>query len=78
MFKGLLFGWTPKQIFGRLNDQYPENNMMSVSHESICGYIYLTPQASLNKKKLIKILVGHKSRVRKPRKRRKTGREIFN
>ena len=41
--------------------------MMSISHESIYRYIYLTPQVRLNKK-LIKLLVRHKSRRRNPKK----------
>ena len=77
VFKGLLSGWTPEQISGRLKEQYPNDTIMSISHESIYRYIYLTPQARLNKK-LIKLLVRHKSRRRKPKKRRKTGSKILN
>ena len=77
VFKSLLSGWTPEQIAGRLKLEYPNDTIMSISHESIYRYIYLTPQARLNKK-LIKLLVHHKSRRRKPKKRRGTGSKILN
>ena len=77
VFKGLLSGWTPEQIAGRLKLKYPNDVIMSISHESIYRYIYLMPQARLNKK-LIKLLVRHKSRRRKPKKRRGTGSKIIN
>ena len=77
IFKGLLNGWTPEQIAGRLKEKYPNDPIMSISHESIYRFIYLQPQARLNKK-LIKLLVRHKSRRRTPKKRRKTGSKILN
>ena len=77
MFKGLLSGWTSEQISGRLNEQSHNDTIMSISHESIYKYIYLTPQARLNKK-LIKLLVRHKPRRIKPKKRRETGSKIIN
>ena len=77
VFKGLLSGWTPEQIAGRLKELYPNDPIMSISHESIYRYIYLMPQARFNKK-LIKLLVRHKSRRRTPKKRRKTGSKILN
>ena len=77
IFKGLLEGWTPEQISGRLKDKYPNDLIMSISHESIYRYIYLAPQARLNKK-LINLLVRKKSRRKKPKKRRGTGSKILN
>ncbi|WP_423997570.1 IS30 family transposase [Maribacter sp. IgM3_T14_3] len=77
MFKGLLNDWTPEQISGRLKDKYPNDSIMSISHESIYRFIYLQTQARLNKK-LIQLLVRHKSRRRKPKKRRNTGSKILN
>ena len=59
IFKGLLNGWTPEQIAGRLKENYPNDSIMSISHESIYRFIYLQPQARLNKK-LIKLLVRKK------------------
>ncbi len=77
VFRGLLSGWTPEQIAGRLKHEYPNDPIMSISHESIYRFIYLAPQARLNKK-LIKLLVRHKSRRRKPKKRRGNGSKILN
>ncbi len=77
VYKGLLSNWTPEQIAGRIKDDYPNDPIMSISHESIYRYIYTHPQASLNKK-LIKLLVRKKTRRRPPKKRRGTGSKIIN
>jgi len=77
VFKGLLSNWTPEQIAGRIKEKYPNDPIMSISHESIYRYIYTHPQASLNKK-LIKLLVRKKTRRRPPKKRRGTGSKITN
>ncbi|PKG42613.1 hypothetical protein CXF67_09345 [Psychroflexus sp. MES1-P1E] len=49
VFKGLLSQWTPKQIAGKIKLEYPNDPIMSISHESIYRYIYTKSQASLNK-----------------------------
>ena len=67
VFKGLLSNWTPEQIAGKIKLDFPNDPIMSISHESIYRFIYLQPQARLNKK-LIKLLVRHKSRRRTPKK----------
>jgi IS30 family transposase len=77
VYKGLLSNWTPEQIAGRIKEKYPNDPIMSISHESIYRYIYTHPQASLNKK-LIKLLVRKKTRRRPPKKRRGTGSKITN
>ncbi len=77
VFKGLLLQWTPEQIAGKLKLEYPNDPIMSISHESIYRYIYTYPQARLNKK-LINLLVRKKTRRRTPKKRRKTGSKIIN
>jgi len=77
VFKGLLNNWTPEQIAGRLKNKYPNDPIMSISHESIYRFIYLKPQARLNKK-LIQLLVRKKSRRIKPKKKRGTGSKITN
>ena len=69
VYKGLLSEWTPEQISGRIKKLYPNNPIMSISHEAIYRHIYNRPQASLNKK-LIKLLVRKKTRRRPPKKRR--------
>jgi IS30 family transposase len=77
VFRGLLLNWTPEQIAGRIKQDYLNDPIMSISHESIYRYIYTHPQASLNKK-LIKLLVRKKTRRRPAKKRRGTGSKIIN
>ena len=77
VYKGLLSQWTPEQISGRIKELYPNNPIMTISHEAIYKHIYTRPQASLNKK-LIKLLVRKKTRRRPPKKRRGTGSKIIN
>lgn len=77
VYKGLLSNWTPEQISGRLKELYPNNPIMSISHEAIYKHIYSRPQASLNKK-LIKLLVRKKTRRRPHKKRRGGGSKIIN
>jgi IS30 family transposase len=62
VYRGLLSNWTPEQISGRLKELYPNDPIMSISHEAIYRHIYTRPQASLNKK-LIKLLVRKKQDV---------------
>jgi len=77
VYKGLLSQWTPEQISGRIKELYPNNPIMTISHEAIYRHIYSRPQASLNKK-LIKLLVRKKTRRIQPKKRRRTGSKIIN
>lgn len=77
VYKGLLSEWTPEQIAGRIKELYPNDPIMSISHEAIYRHIYTRPQASLNKK-LIKLLVRKKTKRRPPKKRRGTGSKIVN
>ena len=48
VYRGLLSNWTPEQISGRLKELYPNDPIMSISHEAIYRHIYTRPQASLN------------------------------
>ena len=77
VFKGLLSQWAPEQIAGKLKLDFPNDPIMSISHESIYRYIYTQPQARLNKK-LINLLVRKKTRRRPPKKKRGTGSKIIN
>lgn len=77
VYKGLLSNWTPEQIAGRIKELYPNDPIMSISHEAIYKHIYTRPQASLNKK-LIKLLVRKKTRRRPIKKRRGSGTKISN
>lgn len=60
VYKGLLKHWSPEQISGRIKLDYPNDPIMTISHESIYQHIYAHRQASLNKK-LIALLPYHKS-----------------
>jgi IS30 family transposase len=79
VYKGLLSNWTPEQISGRLKELYPNDPIMSISHEAIYIYIYIDTrlQASLNKK-LIKLLVRKKTTRNPTKKRRGGGSKILN
>ena len=70
-------GWTPEQISGRLKIDYPNNDLMSISHEAIYRHIYTRPQASLNKK-LIKLLTRKKTRRWAIKNKRGKGSKIRN
>lgn len=58
--------WSPEQISKTLEQDYPEDKQMRVSHESIYTYIYLLSRGAL-KKELIGCL-RHKKPLRKGRK----------
>jgi len=75
VYKSLLKNWSPEQISGRIKIDYPNDSVMTISHEAIYMHIYSHPQAMLNKK-LIKLLPYQKSRRRKPKHRRKKGSKI--
>ena len=77
VYKGLLNRWTPEQISGSIKIKYPNDPIMSISHEAIYRHIYLTPQGALNKK-LIKLLVRKKNRRRPIKKKRGGGSKIRN
>ena len=75
VYKGLLEGWSPDQISGRLKDKYPNDLVMSISYEAIYMHIYRHRQASLNKK-LIKLLPYQKSQRRRANAKTKRGTKI--
>ena len=64
VYKGLIEGYSPDEISGRLKLAYPDNPSMLVSYETIYRHIYLHPQGRVNKK-LIKLLTRKKRRRRK-------------
>lgn len=66
VYRGLLEGWSPEQISGRIKISYPNDPTMRISHEAIYRHIYSQPQAKLNRK-LIALLPYHKSRRRNPK-----------
>ena len=75
VYKGLLQGWSPDQISGRLKDIYPNDPVMSISYEAIYRHIYRHRQASLNKK-LIKLLPYQKSQRRRANAKTKKSSKI--
>jgi len=77
VYRSLLSEWTPEQIAGKIKLEYPNDPIMSISHESIYRHIYTRPQASLNKK-LIKLLVRKKKRRKRIKKKRGGGSKILN
>ena len=70
VYRGLLQEWSPEQIAGRIKLDYPNDDVMSISYESIYKHIYSHPQGQLNKK-LIALLPYHKARRRSMKKRNK-------
>ena len=77
IYRQLLNSVSPELIAGRLKIDFPKDDSMRVSHETIYAHIYNAPQARLNKK-LIKLLTRGKTRRFPKRKRRGTGSKIIN
>ncbi len=65
VYRGLLKGWSPEQIAGRIKIQYPNDPVITISYEAIYMQIYAHRQASLNKK-LTKLLPYQKTQPRRP------------
>jgi IS30 family transposase len=61
----LMLDWSPQQIAGWLKNQYPEDESLRVSHETIYGSLFLQARGAL-KKELIQHL-GSKRRIRRSR-----------
>lgn len=77
IYAGLKKGWSPQQIAGRIKIDFPNDKIMTISHEAIYLYIYQHPQAKENKR-LIALLTYHKSRRRRSRRnQRAKGRIKF-
>ena len=58
IYRGLLSGFSPEQIAGRIKVLHPNDTTMSISHEAIYQHIYKHRQSYLGKK-LIKLLPYH-------------------
>jgi len=67
VYKGLLNKLSPEQIAGRIKILYPNDPVMSISHEAIYQHIYKHRQSYLGKK-LIKLLPYHHHKRRDKRK----------
>ncbi len=67
IYRNLLIGTSPELIAGRLKILYPNDPIMSISHESIYKHIYRHRQSALGRK-LIKLLPYHHHKRRQNRK----------
>ena len=67
VYRGLLSGFSPEQIAGRIKLLYPNDTIMSISYEAIYQHIYKHRQSYLGKK-LIKLLPYHHHKRRANRK----------
>ncbi|MFD2909031.1 IS30 family transposase [Flavobacterium ardleyense] len=67
VYKGLLSGFSPEQIAGRIKLLHPNDTIMSISYEAIYQHIYKHRQSYLGKK-LIKLLPYHHHKRRQNRK----------
>jgi len=77
VYRGLLKGWSPDQISGKIKLEYPNNPIMTISYEAIYTHIYSHRQARLNRK-LIALLPYHKTQRRRANKNSKRGVKIKN
>ena len=75
VYRGLLSGWSPEQISGRIKLKYPNDVIMSISYEAIYTHIYAHRQAGLNRK-LIALLPYKKSQRRRANANSKRGTKI--
>jgi transposase, IS30 family len=67
VYRGLLSGFSPEQIGGRIKVLYPNDPIMSISYEAIYQHIYRHRQSYLGKK-LIMLLPYHHHKRREKRK----------
>ena len=63
VYRGLLNDFSPEQIAGSIKNLYPNDPVMSISHEAIYKHIYKHAQSRLGRK-LIALLPYHHSRRR--------------
>ncbi len=75
VYRGLLNGWSPEQISGRIKLKYPNDTIMSISYEAIYTHIYAHRQARLNRK-LIALLPYKKTQRRRANAKSKRGTKI--
>lgn len=75
VYRGLLSGWSPEQISGRIKLKYSNVPIMTISYEAIYTHIYAHRQASLNRK-LIALLPYQKTQRRRVNGNSKRGVKI--
>ncbi len=64
---GLAQRWSPKQISARLREEHPDDEDMSVSHETIYTYLYLQARGQLRTQLTIALRQGRARRVNQSR-----------
>lgn len=67
----LALRWSPREIVRRMVMEYPQDESMRVSHETIYRHIYVLPRGSLRKELIAALRHEHKYR-------RKNGRKLKN
>jgi len=72
--RGLLQGWSPQQIAGRLKRMHPHDPQQRVSHETIYAYIYAEPRGELRKTLIGALRQSHKRRLSRARGQDRRGR----
>jgi len=65
--------WSPEEIVKRMQEEYPADRTMRVSHEAIYQYIYVLPRGEL-KRTLVKALRQERA-YRRPKSRRSSNEE---
>jgi IS30 family transposase len=74
MKKLILKQWSPEQIARRVQEEFPKDKTMRISHESIYTYIYLLPRGELRRKLIKGLRHGKKTRRRRKGKYDKRGK----
>ena len=70
----LLLRWSPAQIAQNVREEYPDDEAMRISHETIYAYVYVLPRGSLKRELIAGLRREHKYR-RKGRRLKGTGLE---
>lgn len=58
----LRFGWSPRQIAGRLRRMHPDDSSRRVCHETIYRALYVLPRGELRRELLACLRQGHQNR----------------
>jgi IS30 family transposase len=58
----LRFGWSPRQIAGRLRRMHPDDSSLRVCHETIYRALYVLPRGELRRELLACLRQGHQNR----------------
>ncbi len=67
----LLLCWSPAQVARAVREEYPDDEDMRISHETIYDHVYVLPRGSLRKE-----LIASLRREHKYRRKRKTGPKV--